>query len=95
MKFIFVPQSGASVRVVNQLLTEMDGLESRQQVFIMAATNRPGMNCITPTEAFYLQHRVQHLNIILLIKTTFVYISNDADKLQLPVKATPCFQQPG
>ncbi|KAG8443807.1 hypothetical protein GDO86_009116 [Hymenochirus boettgeri] len=33
--------SGASVRVVNQLLTEMDGLESRWQVFIMAATNRP------------------------------------------------------
>ncbi|EMP24555.1 WD repeat-containing protein 26 [Chelonia mydas] len=33
--------AGASVRVVNQLLTEMDGLENRQQVFIMAATNRP------------------------------------------------------
>nr|XP_018886483.2 nuclear valosin-containing protein-like isoform X3 [Gorilla gorilla gorilla] len=35
-------ETGASVRVVNQLLTEMDGLEARQQVFIMAATNRPG-----------------------------------------------------
>ncbi|MBN3317830.1 NVL protein, partial [Atractosteus spatula] len=34
-------ESGASVRVVNQLLTEMDGLEARKQVFIMAATNRP------------------------------------------------------
>ncbi|XP_056424439.1 nuclear valosin-containing protein-like isoform X2 [Hyla sarda] len=34
-------ESGAGVRVVNQLLTEMDGLESRRQVFIMAATNRP------------------------------------------------------
>ncbi|XP_055228226.2 nuclear valosin-containing protein-like isoform X4 [Gorilla gorilla gorilla] len=34
-------ETGASVRVVNQLLTEMDGLEARQQVFIMAATNRP------------------------------------------------------
>ncbi|XP_040207319.1 nuclear valosin-containing protein-like [Rana temporaria] len=34
-------ESGSSVRVVNQLLTEMDGLESRRQVFIMAATNRP------------------------------------------------------
>ncbi|XP_066451255.1 nuclear valosin-containing protein-like isoform X2 [Eleutherodactylus coqui] len=34
-------ESGASVRVVNQLLTEMDGLECRRQVFIMAATNRP------------------------------------------------------
>lgn len=34
-------ESGAGVRVVNQLLTEMDGLECRRQVFIMAATNRP------------------------------------------------------
>ncbi|XP_056616749.1 nuclear valosin-containing protein-like [Triplophysa dalaica] len=33
-------ESGASVRVVNQLLTEMDGLENRQQVIILAATNR-------------------------------------------------------
>ena len=35
-------QSSVNVRVVNQLLTEMDGLEARKQVFIMAATNRPG-----------------------------------------------------
>ena len=28
--------------MVNQLLTEMDGLEARKQVFIMGATNRPG-----------------------------------------------------
>ncbi|XP_076141775.1 nuclear valosin-containing protein-like [Alosa pseudoharengus] len=34
-------ESGSSARVVNQLLTEMDGLETRRQVFIMAATNRP------------------------------------------------------
>ncbi|KAJ8418316.1 hypothetical protein AAFF_G00140250 [Aldrovandia affinis] len=34
-------ETGASMRVVNQLLTEMDGLETRRQVFIMAATNRP------------------------------------------------------
>lgn len=34
-------EGGASVRVVNQMLTEMDGLEERKQVFIMAATNRP------------------------------------------------------
>ena len=37
-------QSSVSVRVVNQLLTEMDGLEARKQVFIMAATNRPGVS---------------------------------------------------
>lgn len=27
--------------MVNQLLTEMDGIESRRGVFLMAATNRP------------------------------------------------------
>lgn len=32
---------GVSERVVNQLLTEMDGLESRSSVFVVAATNRP------------------------------------------------------
>ena len=33
--------SGAGDRVMNQLLTEMDGLEDRKQVFVIAATNRP------------------------------------------------------
>ncbi|XP_046683216.1 nuclear valosin-containing protein-like isoform X2 [Homalodisca vitripennis] len=33
-------ENGAS-RVVNQLLTEMDGVEARPGVFLMAATNRP------------------------------------------------------
>ena len=42
------PRSGgegnqASERVVNQLLTEMDGLESRSATFVVAATNRPDM----------------------------------------------------
>ncbi|XP_055315332.1 nuclear valosin-containing protein-like isoform X1 [Sitodiplosis mosellana] len=40
-------RSGASgdsqARVVNQLLTEMDGIEERKGVFIMAASNRPDM----------------------------------------------------
>lgn len=30
-----------SERVVNQLLTEMDGLDGRRNVFVVAATNRP------------------------------------------------------
>ena len=30
----------SSARVVNQLLTEMDGMESRKGVFVMGATNR-------------------------------------------------------
>lgn len=33
--------SGASERVVNMLLTEMDGFGERKQVFLVAATNRP------------------------------------------------------
>uniref|UniRef100_T1H4K0 AAA+ ATPase domain-containing protein n=1 Tax=Megaselia scalaris TaxID=36166 RepID=T1H4K0_MEGSC len=32
---------GSGTRVVNQLLTEMDGVEDRKGVFLMAATNRP------------------------------------------------------
>lgn len=32
---------GASERVVNMLLTEMDGFETRKKVFLIAATNRP------------------------------------------------------
>ena len=33
--------SQASERVVNQMLTEMDGLDEKKQVFVVAATNRP------------------------------------------------------
>lgn len=33
--------SGATERIVNQLLTSMDGLEGMDNVFIIAATNRP------------------------------------------------------
>ncbi|XP_060535638.1 nuclear valosin-containing protein-like [Cylas formicarius] len=34
-------ENGAAMRVVNQMLTEMDGLEGRRGVFVLAATNRP------------------------------------------------------
>lgn len=33
----------SSERVVNQLLTEMDGVDARGQVYVIAATNRPDM----------------------------------------------------
>jgi len=33
--------SGGAERVVNQMLTEMDGVQSRSQVYVIAATNRP------------------------------------------------------
>jgi transitional endoplasmic reticulum ATPase len=32
---------GASDRVINQLLTEMDGMNSKKNIFIIGATNRP------------------------------------------------------
>lgn len=34
-------ENSSGVRVVNQLLTEMDGVEGRKQVFMIGATNRP------------------------------------------------------
>lgn len=33
--------NSATSRVVNQMLTEMDGVEGREGVFLMAASNRP------------------------------------------------------
>lgn len=35
--------NASAERVVNQLLTEMDGIEGRQGVYLVAATNRPDM----------------------------------------------------
>ena len=32
--------SGATDRVINQLLTEMDGMDSKKSVFVIGATNR-------------------------------------------------------
>jgi ribosome biogenesis ATPase len=34
-------ETSGSARLVNQLLTEMDGIEARKQVFLIGATNRP------------------------------------------------------
>jgi ribosome biogenesis ATPase len=36
-------QSESSARVVNTLLTELDGLDGRKNVYVVAATNRPDM----------------------------------------------------
>jgi len=37
---LFVKLGGAADRVINQLLTEMDGMSSKKNVFIIGATNR-------------------------------------------------------
>lgn len=39
----FTFQSESSARVVNTLLTELDGLDARKSVYVIAATNRPDM----------------------------------------------------
>jgi SpoVK/Ycf46/Vps4 family AAA+-type ATPase len=37
---------GAADRVINQILTEMDGMGAKKNVFIIGATNRPGKELI-------------------------------------------------
>jgi len=47
--------NSSTERVVNQLLTEMDGVESRKLVYVVAATNRPDSNLLkTMTFLTYL-----------------------------------------
>ena len=43
---------GAADRVINQILTEMDGMGSKKNVFIIGATNRPDI--IDPAILRYL-----------------------------------------
>ncbi|XP_060077658.1 nuclear valosin-containing protein-like isoform X2 [Ylistrum balloti] len=69
-------EGGSSVRVVNQLLTEMDGLEERKQVFIMAATNRPDI--IDPAV----------LRPGRLDKTIYVGLPNSSDRLDILMTIT-------
>lgn len=40
---LYSGDSGATERVISQLLTELDGLVSRGEVFVIAATNRPDL----------------------------------------------------
>lgn len=70
------PKRGAdnntsSERVVNQLLTEMDGLEERVGVFVIAATNRPDI--IDPAM----------LRPGRLDKLLYVPLPNSEDRLQI------------
>merc|ERR1719431_1969692 len=73
--------SGAT-RIVNQLLTEMDGLEERKDVFIMGATNRHDM--IDP--AVLRPGRFD--------KTLFIGLPSNADKIKIFKKATKNFTHP-
>lgn len=46
---------GAGDRVMNQLLTEMDGVQAQKMVFFIGATNRPGTLALLSPRWFALQ----------------------------------------
>jgi len=88
--------SGVAERVVNQLLTEMDGLEARRDVFVIAATNRPDI--IDPAmlrpgrldKLLYVplptpEERVQ----ILLTQTRSIPLASDVDITRI-AKSSSC-----
>jgi len=68
--------NGGATRIVNQLLTEMDGLEERKNVFIMGATNR--LEIIDP--AILRPGRFD--------KTLFVGLPSSEDKVKIFLKAS-------
>lgn len=83
-----------SERVVNQLLTEMDGLEGRKSVFVVAATNRPDIIdpamlrpgrldklCYVPLPDINGRHS------ILIAQTTRTPLSPDVDLLRIAADA--------
>ena len=54
---------GAADRVLNQMLTEMDGMNSKKTVFIIGATNRPAF---LPAELVVLHNRKPWLALIVV-----------------------------
>jgi SpoVK/Ycf46/Vps4 family AAA+-type ATPase len=85
-----VLKGGASVRVVNQLLKEMDGLEARKNVFIMGATNRPGivsiLNGVSFSQLLFGITDIVDPAVLRpgrLDKTLYVGLPNAADRLDI------------
>ena len=62
---------GAADRVINQLLTEMDGMSSKKNVFIIGATNRSAFtsrvcnNQFVNHDTLVALYKVEHLGITL------------------------------
>lgn len=77
---------GAADRVLNQLLTEMDGMNSKKTVFIIGATNRystySGTACSKPLQSSGSYHGRLRAELSLS-KLLFVhsYLSKDSDPL--------------
>lgn len=80
--------SESSSRVVNTLLTELDGLNNRRGIFVIGATNRPDMidpamlrpGRLDKTLFIELPNATERLDILkTLIKSNGTPISNDVD----------------
>lgn len=80
--------SESSSRVVNTLLTELDGLNNRRGIFVIGATNRPDMidpamlrpGRLDKTLYIELPNAVERLDILkTLIKSNGTPISNDVN----------------
>jgi ribosome biogenesis ATPase len=69
-------------RVVNQLLTELDGLEERKQVFVVAATNRPGFDLAGLSDTADMIDPAM-LRPGRLDKLLYVPLPNDAERLAI------------
>ena len=62
---------GAGDRVMNQLLTEMDGINPAKQIFFIGATNRPDIIGILLIFLCFYLHFIYLVNLnFVIIKTT-------------------------
>ena len=57
---------GAADRVLNQILTEMDGMNSKKTVFIIGATNRQNWRCMARPRSRSWRSRRQGPTSLLL-----------------------------
>lgn len=86
--------SGASERVISQLLTEIDGIESLQNVLVIAATNRPDIldpAVLRPGRfdrlIFVPSPDIESLKEIFKIHTRSMPLSRDVDMSDVARKA--------
>ena len=68
---------GAGDRVINQLLTEMDGVGAKKNIFIVGATNRPEIMdeaLLRPVNFFLFRDVLINLSIFLFL----IYLQDSA-----------------
>lgn len=61
---------GAADRVINQILTEMDGMGAKKNVFIIGATNRPGVYWNV-----FVMHVIKKIKCLLLYGALHTYLT--------------------